>query len=95
MGRFYQGYEWAEVVTDRNTVSITGLSKLAASRTVTFSLNKPAVATGVVPSDDPRVNLPHIESGPDAPSVSYATVYPLTMLLRVVAGQTMVLLVMS
>ncbi len=71
MGRFYLGYEWAELVTDRNTVSITGLSKLAANRTVTFALNKPAVATGIVPSDDPRVNLPHIESGPDAPSVSF------------------------
>ncbi len=71
MGRFYSGYEWAELVTDRNTVAITGLSKLAANRTVTFALNKPAVATGVVPSDDPRVNLPHIESGLDAPSVSF------------------------
>jgi putative transport protein len=27
----------------------------------------------------------------DAPSVSYATVYPLTMLLRVLAGQLLVI----
>ncbi len=71
MGRFYEGFPWAELVTDRNTVAITGLSKLAASRTFTFPLNKPATASGVVPSDDPRVNLPHVESGTDAPSLSF------------------------
>ncbi len=73
MARFFRGFEWSEVVTDRDTVAITGLSKLAASRTITYPLNKPASATGVVPSDDPRVNLPHlVGTGPDyAPSVSF------------------------
>ena len=32
--------------------------------------------------------------GSDAPSISYATVYPLTMLLRVLTAQLLVLLFM-
>lgn len=71
MGRFYRGYEWAELVTDLNTSAVTGLTKLAGSRTVTYTLNKPASASGRVPSDDPRVNLPNIETGFDAPLVSF------------------------
>ncbi len=73
MGRFYEGYPWAELVTDLDTFPLTGLSKLAASRTVSYALNKPAVATGIVPSDDPRVNAGVlIGTGPDfAPSLNY------------------------
>lgn len=71
MSRFYRGYEWAELVTDLDGISVTGLTKLAGSRTVTFSLNKPASASGRVPSDDPRVNLEYIEPGLDAPFLSF------------------------
>lgn len=73
MGRFYFGYEWAELVTDLDSVALTGLSKLAAGRTINYGLNKPATTSARVPSDDPRVNAGVlIGTGPDfAPSVNY------------------------
>ncbi len=46
-------------------------------------------------TDPPALAFAGSMTHSDAPSVSYATVYPLTMLLRVVAGQAMVLMVMS
>jgi len=70
-GRFPFGLEWSSLVTSLDGASITGLTKLSASRTITFSLNKPAVATGVVPSDDPRVNIATVEPGLDAPHLSF------------------------
>lgn len=72
MSRFYRGYEWAELVTTLDGESVTGLTKLAGSRTVTHTLNRPAQATGRVPSDDPRVNLELIEPGLDAPFLSFS-----------------------
>ena len=45
-----------------------------------------AFADGSLYAADARV------AGSDAPSISYATVYPLTMLLRVVAAQLLVLI---
>ena len=71
MTRFYEGYPWAALVTDLSSASITGLTKLSGSRTITYPLNKPAVTTGIVPSDDPRVNIPVVETGLDAPSLSF------------------------
>lgn len=72
MGRFFVDFDWAEIVTDLNGVTLTGLTNLAASRTVTFALNRPATATGVVPSDDPRVNLTYTgDPGLAAPKVSF------------------------
>lgn len=72
MGRFYRGYPWRVIITDLDSAPITMLDKLAAQRTVTFSLNRPAETKAVVPSDDPRVNLPTVEGsdlGP--PSLSF------------------------
>jgi putative transport protein len=43
-------------------------------------------------TDPPALAFANTVSGSDAPSVSYATVYPLTMLLRVVCAQLLVLL---
>ncbi len=43
-------------------------------------------------TDPPALAFANTVSGSDAPSISYATVYPLTMLLRVVAAQLLVLL---
>jgi putative transport protein len=43
-------------------------------------------------TDPPALAFANTMTGSDAPSVSYATVYPLTMLLRVVAAQLLVLL---
>ncbi|MEO7934042.1 MAG: putative transporter [Chthoniobacterales bacterium] len=45
-------------------------------------------------TDPPALAFANTVSGSDAPSVSYATVYPLTMLLRVVCAQILVLLFM-
>lgn len=43
-------------------------------------------------TDPPALAFANTVSGSDAPSTSYATVYPLTMLLRVVCAQLMVLI---
>ncbi len=72
MGRFYRGYPWRAVITDLDTQPITMLDKLAAGRTITYSLNKPAETKAQVPSDDPRVNLPTVEgTGFGPPSLSF------------------------
>lgn len=42
-------------------------------------------------TDPPALAFANTVSGSDAPSISYATVYPLTMLLRVVCAQILVL----
>lgn len=46
-------------------------------------------------TDPPALAYANQISGNDAPSVSYATVYPLTMLMRVIASQLLVLWLMS
>ncbi len=43
-------------------------------------------------TDPPALAFANAVSGSDAPSVSYATVYPLTMLLRVICAQILVLI---
>lgn len=43
-------------------------------------------------TDPPALAYANTLAGPEAPSVAYATVYPLTMILRVVSAQLMVLL---
>jgi putative transport protein len=43
-------------------------------------------------TDPPALAFANTVSGTDAPSVAYATVYPLTMLLRIVVAQVLVLL---
>jgi len=42
-------------------------------------------------TDPPALAFANSINGSDAPSVSYATVYPLTMLLRIIAAQAIVL----
>jgi putative transport protein len=44
-------------------------------------------------TDPPALAFANTTAGSDAPSLAYAAVYPLTMLLRIVAAQVMVLLV--
>jgi putative transport protein len=43
-------------------------------------------------TDPPALAFANAISKSDAPSVGYATVYPLTMLLRIVAAQSLALL---
>jgi putative transport protein len=45
-------------------------------------------------TDPPALSFASSVTGSDAPSISYATVYPLVMLLRVIAAQAMVLIFM-
>ncbi len=72
MGRFYRGYPWRAVITDRDSAPITMLDKLAGNRTIDFGLNRPASTKAQVPSDDPRVNLPTVEgTGLGPPSLSF------------------------
>lgn len=50
---------WRFVVGDLKTFEVLSfLDRLASQRTVTFTLNTPAVATGVIPSDNPEINIP-------------------------------------
>jgi putative transport protein len=46
-------------------------------------------------TDPPALAFANAMTGSDAPSISYATVYPLTMLLRVLSAQLLVLLFME
>ena len=70
---FPSAKEWRFVVCDLDGVVLTLLDSLAEQRTVTYTLNAPAVATGRVPSDNPQVNL-IVGSGSLAgdPLVSYS-----------------------
>ena len=45
-------------------------------------------------TDPPALAYSNITAGNDAPAVSYATVYPLTMFLRVISAQLMILFLM-
>ncbi len=50
---------WRFVVLDLKTFeTLSFLDRLASQRTATYTLNQAAVATGVVPSDNPEVNIP-------------------------------------
>jgi putative transport protein len=42
-------------------------------------------------TDPPALSFATTVSGSEAPSVAYATVYPLTMILRVLSAQLLVL----
>jgi putative transport protein len=43
-------------------------------------------------TDPPALSYASMTAGNDAPSVSYATVYPLTMFLRVISAQLLILI---
>jgi putative transport protein len=45
-------------------------------------------------TDPPALAYSNQASGNDAPSVGYSTVYPLTMFLRILAGQMILLAMM-
>lgn len=62
--RFCQGPMWRFIVTDLDCQTLTFLDRIATSRTAVYTLNAPAVATGVVPSDAPEVNIAHTDGDP-------------------------------
>lgn len=55
---------WRFVVTDLNMEVITWLDRLARNRQIAYTLNDTAMCTGTVPSDDPRINIPHTDGDP-------------------------------
>jgi hypothetical protein len=48
---------WRFIVTNLATETLTSLDKRATERGVVFALNQPATHTGLVPSDDPEINI--------------------------------------
>ena len=48
---------WRFVVTDLDTAVLTYLDKLASDRNVVYTLNRPSVAEGVVPSASTEINI--------------------------------------
>lgn len=63
---------WRLIVTNLAGETLTTLDKRAKDRAFLFSLNAPATHTGLVPSDDPEINIPSPD--PDSPAfVSHNT----------------------
>lgn len=63
--RFWEGAPWRFAVLDAATFqTITILDRVASQRSVHLRLNAPATAAGVVPSDDPEVNIAHTDDEP-------------------------------
>jgi putative transport protein len=46
-------------------------------------------------TDPPALSFANTMLGNDSPAVAYATVYPLVMMLRIVAGQILVILLLG
>jgi hypothetical protein len=63
-GRFYESPPWRFLVTDLDSATITFLDRLARDRTVTRTLNEPLTVSGVVPSDNPEINILHTDGDP-------------------------------
>ena len=54
---------WRLIVTRLNGEVLTTLDRRASERSFAFALNQPATATGLVPSDDPEINIPTSAAG--------------------------------
>ena len=61
---------------------------------ITFRIFHSGLLAGST-TDPPALAFANGLSGSDAPSVAYATVYPLTMLLRVLIAQVIVLILLA
>jgi len=75
-------------------ITVVPLLGVAAVARLAFKLNY-ATLCGLLAgsmTDPPALAFSGTMTGSDAPSVAYATVYPLTMLLRVITAQLLVLL---
>lgn len=55
---------WTWVVTTPSGHGVTLLSKLVSNASIDYVVNAPAQATGDLPSDDPRVNIPYTDGDP-------------------------------
>lgn len=55
---------WRFIVTTLQSDVLTFLDGLSRERVVTYTLNAPAIASGVVPSDSPEINIDHTDGDP-------------------------------
>lgn len=62
--RFYTAPNWRYVVTDLSSISVTFLDRIASDRRIEFDQNTPTAITGVVPSDEPEINILHTDGDP-------------------------------
>jgi putative transport protein len=85
-GLYWMG--WAALITVL-PILVVGLVARAV-----YKLNYTSICGLLAGSmtDPPALAFANTMTGSDAPSVSYATVYPMTMLLRVVCAQLLVIL---
>lgn len=70
MPQFYRSPTWKHLLTNRDSLVVSDLSRLASNRSARFELGAPATLTGHVPSDDFRVYFPsddNFELGPADP----------------------------
>jgi hypothetical protein len=59
MPRFYDSPVWHELITDRQSETVTLLDRRATDRSIVYELGTAARWSGTVPSDDPEINIPH------------------------------------
>jgi hypothetical protein len=72
MARFFSSPDWRFVITNLGGTVLTFLDRLAANRTITYTLNDPAIATASVPADNPEINIASDEDGLLVPYVAPA-----------------------
>lgn len=62
--RFFQPPPWRYVVTDLDSATLTFLDRLMREGKIDFDLNTPSTIAGIVPSNDPEVNILHTDDDP-------------------------------
>lgn len=67
MARFYRSPRWKHLLTTRDSLVVTDLSRLASNRSGRFELGGPSFIQGYVPSHDFRVYFPSDDEFPVAP----------------------------
>lgn len=60
----YPDVEWMFTLCDLSGVALSRLSRVASNKHLEFALNRPAMCSFTVPSNDPRVNIVHTDSDP-------------------------------
>ena len=86
----HQGLNWLLAGLCITTIPLLIVGLVAR---LVFKMNFTAISGFLAGSmtDPPALAFANAVSGSDAPSIAYATVYPLTMLLRIVSAQVLVL----
>jgi len=85
------GFEWMGLAVFITVVPLLSVALFARIILKTNYVSICGLLAGSM-TDPPALAFANSVSGSDAPSISYATVYPLTMLLRVLCAQLLILL---